>query len=137
MAEAAKNMNTKTDGAYKAGDGHYVFDVKSLEGLDAGPGYATTFGPVVEGELTQVGVMTLPAGDASKPHTHPNEQWIYILQGRLNATVDGQETLVEPGQLIYIPANTVHCVEVLPGEDCRFFTCKDLRSGIAGTPVGG
>ena len=56
------NAETKTEGAYKAGDGAYVFDVDKLQGLDAGPGYAETFGPVVEGELTQVGIMTLPAG---------------------------------------------------------------------------
>ena len=54
------SADTKTDGAYKAGNGDYVFDVAKLEGLAAGPGYAETFGPVVEGELTQVGIMTLP-----------------------------------------------------------------------------
>ncbi len=27
---------TKTDGAYKAGDGDYVFDVAALKGLPAG-----------------------------------------------------------------------------------------------------
>jgi quercetin dioxygenase-like cupin family protein len=137
MEENMTNTQTKTEGAYKAGDGAYVFDVAALKGLDAGPGYAETFGPVVEGELTQVGVMNLPAGQTSAPHTHPNEQWIYILSGNLHATVDGQESDVGPGQLIYIPANTVHTVTVSPQEDCHFFTCKDLRSGIAGTPVGG
>ncbi|MBO23423.1 MAG: cupin [Rhodospirillaceae bacterium] len=129
------SADTKTDGAYKAGNGDYVFDVAKLEGLAAGPGYAETFGPVVEGELTQVGIMTLPAGQTSAPHTHPNEQWIYILQGRLHATVDGQESDVGPGQLIYIPADIIHSVTISPDEDCHFFTCKDLRSGIAGTPV--
>jgi len=129
------DTQTKTEGAYKAGNGAYVFDVDKLQGLDAGPGYAETFGPVVEGELTQVGIMTLPAGQSSLPHTHPNEQWIYILTGNLTATVDGQESEVGPGQLIYIPANVVHSVSISPDEDCHFFTAKDLRSGIAGTPV--
>ena len=32
------NAETKTEGAYKAGDGAYVFDVDKLQGLDAGPG---------------------------------------------------------------------------------------------------
>ncbi len=126
---------TKTEGAYKAGDGNYYFDVATLKGLDAGPGYAPTFGPVVEGELTQVGVMTIPAGQSSDPHTHPNEQWIYLLKGRLQSTVDGQEREVVPGELVYIPANVVHSVKVMPGEDAHFFTCKDLRHGIAGTRV--
>ncbi len=126
---------TKTEGAYKGGKGNYFFDVANLKGLDAGPGYAPTFGPVVEGELTQVGVMVIPAGQSSDPHTHPNEQWIYLLQGRLRAVVDGQEREIGPGELMYIPANIVHNVDVLPGGDAHFFTCKDLRHGIAGTRV--
>ena len=131
------NTETKTEGAYKAGNGNYVFDVEALQGLMAGPGYAETFGPVVEGELTQVGIMTLPAGQSSAPHTHPNEQWIYILSGNLHASVDGQESDVGPGQLIFIPANIVHHVTISPEADCHFFTAKDMRHGIAGMPVGG
>lgn len=126
---------TKTEGAYKGGNGNYYFDVANLKGLDAGPGYAPTFGPVVEGELTQVGVMKIPAGQSSDPHTHPNEQWIYLLSGRFQAVIDGQEREVAPGELMYIPANVVHSVQVMPGEDAHFFTCKDMRHGIAGTPV--
>ena len=126
---------TKTEGAYKAGNGKYIFEIDKLEGLMAGPGYAQTFGPVVEGELTQVGVMTLPAGESSDPHFHVNEQWVYILQGDLEVTVDGETSSAGPGGLVYFPANVVHCVAVSPEEDCKFFTCKDLRTGIAGTPV--
>ena len=67
-------IQTKTEGAYKGGKGSYYFDVAALTGIKAGPGYAPTFGPVVEGELTQVGVMNIPAGKSAAPHTHPNEQ---------------------------------------------------------------
>ena len=129
------DQQTKTEGAYKGGKGRYYFDVASLDGVEAGKGYAPTTGPVIEGELTQVGVMTIPAGQSSAPHTHPNEQWIYLMSGRLSAKVDGEAREVVPGELIYIPANTVHSVDVLPGEDARFFTCKDLRHGISGTPA--
>ena len=101
----------------------------------AGPGYAETFGPVIEGELTQVGVMTLPAGQTSAPHYHANEQWVYVLEGDLEATVDGQKSNVGPGQILFFPANVVHTVTVSKEGDCRFFTCKDMRTGIAGTPA--
>ena len=126
---------TKNEGAYKAGNGNYIFDIDELNGLMAGPEYSETFGPVVEGELTQVGVMTLPAGQGSPPHSHPNEQWVYVLQGKLIATVDGEESEVGPGHLLYFPANVVHSVTVSPDQDCHFFTCKDMRGGIAGTPA--
>ncbi len=128
-------LETKTEGAYKGGDGRYYFDVGELTGVEAGRGYAPTVGPVIEGELTQVGVMTIPAGQSSAPHTHPNEQWIYLLAGRLRAVVDGVERRLNPGELMYIPAGIVHSVDVLPGDDAKFFTCKDLRHGITGTPA--
>ncbi|MEK9661224.1 MAG: cupin domain-containing protein [Alphaproteobacteria bacterium] len=126
---------TKTEGAYKGGDGNYYFNVDELKGLAAGPGYAETFGPVIEGERIQVGVMVLPAGQSSLPHTHPNEQWIYLLAGELDSTIDGQTRRVKPGEIAYIPANVVHCVTVLDGADAHFFTCKDMSHGIAGKPV--
>ena len=126
---------TKTAGAYKGGNGNYYFDVDELTGLKAGPDYAETFGPVIEGELTQVGVMTLPVGETSAPHTHPNEQWVYLLSGELDATIDGQQRRLKAGDLAYIPANTVHTVTVVGDGDAHFFTCKDMRHGIAGTPV--
>jgi quercetin dioxygenase-like cupin family protein len=127
---------TKTEGAYKAGNGSYFFDVAKLSYVNAGRNYADTYGSVVEGELTQVGIMTIPAGMSSDPHTHPNEQWIYLLKGRILAVIDGQKREVKPGELLFIPANVVHNVDVLPEADAHFFTCKDMRHGIAGTPVG-
>lgn len=126
---------TKTEGAYKGGDGNYYFNVDELNGLMAGPDYAATFGPVIEGEMMQVGVMTLPSGQTSAPHTHPNEQWVYLLSGQLDATIDGQQRRVKAGEIAYIPANIVHTVTVVEGADAHFFTCKDMRHGIAGTPV--
>ena len=44
-----KTSETKNEGAYKAGDGKYIFDIKELKGLMAGPDYSETIGPVVEG----------------------------------------------------------------------------------------
>ena len=41
---------TKTEGAIKAGRGRYTFDLARLSTIDAGPGYSTAHGPVVEGE---------------------------------------------------------------------------------------
>lgn len=57
LEDIMTDKQTKTEGAYRAGDGAYVFDVAALKGLDAGPGYAETFGPVVEGELDRKSVV--------------------------------------------------------------------------------
>jgi quercetin dioxygenase-like cupin family protein len=124
---------TKNEGATKAGDGRFLFDFAQLPPMPVGPGYSPAIGPVVEGERMQVGLITIKAGSASRPHSHPNEQWSYVLKGRARVSIAGQPpTLASPGMLIYAPANVVHSVEVLPDEDLMFFTVKDMSHGIVG-----
>jgi quercetin dioxygenase-like cupin family protein len=128
---------TKTAGAIKAGDGAYTFDLARLSGVDAGPGYSTAHGPVVEGERIQIGLMRVPRGTGGKPHSHPNEQWIYVLEGTLQCEVDGVASRVPAGSLVYIPADVVHSALATPDADVLFLTAKDTSHGIAGTPVPG
>ena len=124
----------RNQGATKAGEGRFVFDLGKLQRIKVGGTYSPAEGPVVEGERMQVGLITIPRGTASQPHSHPNEQWTYVLKGKARVRVAGQaETLASPGTLIYSPANVVHSVEVLPDEDLLFFTVKDLSHGIVGT----
>ena len=124
---------SRNQGATKAGDGRFVFDLAKLGRIKVGGDYSPAEGPVVEGERMQVGLITIPRGTASQPHSHPNEQWTYVLKGKARVRVVGQaETLAGPGTLIYSPANVVHSVEVLAEEDLVFFTVKDLSHGIVG-----
>ena len=124
-----------TEGAIKAGAGRYTFDLATLHTIDAGPGYSTAHGPVIEGERIQIGLMRVPRGTGGRPHSHPNEQWIYVLQGTLESEVDGVRSRVPAGSLIYIPSSVVHSALATPEEDVVFLTAKDMSHGIAGTPV--
>jgi quercetin dioxygenase-like cupin family protein len=134
-ARASQQAPTKTAGAIKGGDGRYVFDMARLAPLDAGPSYSAARGPVVEGERIQIGLMRMPRGTGGRPHRHPNEQWVYILQGTLESEVDGVKARVPAGSLIYIPADVVHSSLAGPDEDVLFLTAKDMSHGIAGIPV--
>src|SRR5437016_13483403 len=80
---------TLTPGAIKAGAGRYTFDLAALHTIDAGPGYSPAHGSVIEGERIQIGLMRVPRGTGGRPHSHPNEQWIYVLRGTLESEVDG------------------------------------------------
>ncbi|HSE94548.1 MAG TPA: cupin domain-containing protein, partial [Methylomirabilota bacterium] len=121
-ASAGQPIPTKTAGAIKGGDGRYVFDLGRLAGLAAGPGYSTAHGPVVEGERIQVGLMRMPRGTGGRPHSHPNEQWVYVLQGTLEGEVDGVKVRVPAGSLMYIPPDVVHSALATPDEDVLFLT---------------
>lgn len=138
MSNTETNTETKNQGATKGGNGSYVFDMAGLAALDAGTGYSSANGPVVEGDRMQVGLITMPRGTGARPHTHPNEQWMYIIKGRARCSVDGQpERIIGPGELVYMPANVVHYAVATPEEDLVFFTCKDLSHGIIGKAADG
>ncbi len=76
------------------------------------------------GELIKAGIVTYEDGEAPPPHVHPNdEQWIYLLEGRLAVLLGDEMDIIGPGDLVYIPRNVVHGIRLL-GSRCRFFTCK-------------
>ena len=74
---------TKTAGAIKAGRGKYHFRVAKLRKVAAGTGYSTSHGGVVEGARMLFGYIHKPRGTGSRMHSHPNEQFNYVVKGTL------------------------------------------------------
>ncbi len=134
---------TKTAGAYKAGaQGGYIFPLWELSRVAAGgkPGdahyYADTRAAVVEGTRMQVGLAFEQRGCGSAPHSHPNEQFNLILQGKVRVKIgDLDEMIVTKGSVVHFPANVVHSQVALPDEDVVFYVVKDLTHGIVGIPA--
>ena len=122
----------RTPGAKRAGAGEYLFDLTKVNQIKGGPDYSTAAGACVEGERMIVGLMRMPAGTGAEPHSHPNEQWIYILEGTFRAKVGDKEVEARPGSVIYVPANAVHSGKASPDADVVFFTCKDASHGLHG-----
>lgn len=122
----------RTPGAKRAAPGEYVFDLGSVQKIMGGPAYSSAHGPCVEGDRMIVGLMRMAAGTGAAPHSHPNEQWIYVLEGTFRATIDGKQIDVKPGSVVYIPANKVHSGSATPEADVVFFTVKDASHGLHG-----
>lgn len=139
MSAAEKTtQKTRTEGAIKGGDGKYIFPMTQMDKIEAGVGYSTAVGPVIEGERMQCGLITKKRGTGSRPHLHPNEQWNYIVKGTLRVKVGDQpEQLCGPGTLLYFPANIVHYTIATPDEDVVFFAVKDMTHGIIGKAADG
>ncbi|MGB0086529.1 MAG: cupin domain-containing protein [Rhodomicrobiaceae bacterium] len=136
MSETIKDT-TKTEGAERAGAGRYHFVMKELNVVPAGTGYSTSEGGVVEGERMLVGYIHKARGTGSRPHSHPNEQFNYVLQGTLQVEIDGQIFAAPAGTLVYVPANVEHSMVALPEEDVVFLAIKDLSHGIIGMATDG
>jgi len=121
-----------TPGAVRAGDGNFVFQMASVNHVMGGPDYSTAEGSCVEGERIIVALMRMKAGTGAVAHSHPNEQWIYILEGNFEAMIEGKSQIVGPGSAVYIPANAEHYGRATPEADVVFFTCKDSSHGLQG-----
>ena len=130
-------QKTKTAGAIKAGNGKYHFRMAKLKKVDAGTGYSTSHGGVLEGERMLVGYIHKPRGTGSRMHSHKNEQFNYVVKGTLKGSVNGKRVVAPAGTLIYIPANAPHTLVSTPEEDVIFLALKDLSQGIIGKAVDG
>ncbi len=52
---------------------------------------------------------TFPAGSFVPPHIHPTQdEFIYMLEGRFELTLDGKEVMAGPGDLIRMPRGIPH-----------------------------
>jgi quercetin dioxygenase-like cupin family protein len=123
----------RTRGAKRAGQGEYLFDLAKVNQILGGPDYSTAAGACVEGDRMIVGLMRMAAGTGAEPHSHPNEQWIYILEGTFQAKIGDKQLEAKPGSVLYVPANIVHSGKATPEADVVFFTCKDASHSLYGT----
>jgi quercetin dioxygenase-like cupin family protein len=128
----SQQQTARTPGAKRAGNGEYVFDLAKVNHILGGPDYSTANGACVEGERMIVALMRMPAGTGAEPHSHPNEQWIYILQGTFRAKIGEQDVEAKAGSVIYVPANAVHSGKATADGDVVFFTCKDASHSLHG-----
>jgi quercetin dioxygenase-like cupin family protein len=59
-------------------------------------------------EVIQVRVDFDP-GYVSPRHTHPGEEIIYVLEGKLEYQIEGKPPVtVKPGDVLFVPAGTIH-----------------------------
>ena len=122
----------RTPGATRAGPGEYLFDLAKVNRIKGGPDYSSVEGGCVEGERMIVALMRMPAGTGAEPHSHPNEQWIYVLEGTFEAKVGDKEVKAGPGSLVYVPSNVVHSGKATAERDVVFFTVKDASHSLHG-----
>jgi quercetin dioxygenase-like cupin family protein len=132
---AAQAAAARTPGATRAGPGEYLFNLAKLNKIKGGPDYSSVEGGCVEGDRMIVALMRMPAGTGAEPHSHPNEQWIYVLEGTFAAKVGDREVRATAGSVVYIPSNVVHSGQATPDGDVVFFTVKDASHSLHGIKV--
>ena len=133
----------------------YVYDFTTLDRIPEGPtsaqvaarrllsgatfetGKSSTIGAVLTGARIILTLGTQARGSGAKLHTHPNEQFNYIVQGTMVNEIEGELVFAGPGTLLHTPTAAVHTGLACPDEDLIFLAIKDTRHGIVGPSVDG
>ena len=58
----------------------------------------------------------LDPGMETNPHSHPCEQIVYVVKGRMRFVIEGKEITVDAGGMVRIPPNAVHYGEPIGDE---------------------
>jgi mannose-6-phosphate isomerase-like protein (cupin superfamily) len=63
---------------------------------------------IVTGEHSQVVVMTIQPGEDIGEETHEGDQTLLFVDGEGEAVLAGESSPVGPGDLVFVPAGTLH-----------------------------
>lgn len=88
------------------------------------PEHSKARGPVVRGQQTELARVRFRKGEGAEVHSHPEEQWVYVLEGRLRVSLGDNRYDVGPGEGSFHPSNVSHGSEAL--EDCELLSFKSL-----------
>jgi quercetin dioxygenase-like cupin family protein len=108
-----------------------------LSGPSLSTGKSSTIGAVLTGAHIILTLGMQARGSGAKAHTHPNEQFNYIVQGTMTGEIEGEVVFAPAGTVLHTPARAVHTGLACPDEDLIFLAMKDTRHGIVGPPVDG
>lgn len=84
--------------------------------------YSQGRGTVLRSELLEFVKIRFAKGERAEPHRHPQEQVMYVIEGRLLINLDGEEYEVGPGEATFNPSNAEHSALAL--EDTLAISCK-------------
>lgn len=83
----------------------HQIDWESIEWTVVRPG---VFRKAFSGEGATLALHRLEPGHEPKPHNHPCEQIVYIIDGEMDFHVGAEVHRVRPGNVLVIPPNVVH-----------------------------
>ena len=100
------------------------YRLANLECVGAGP-VGGEQRPAIRGKHAELGYYRYPPATRKPPHTHPEEQIVAVIKGKLGYRVARETKILGAGEAVYIPANVEHANWSLD-EEVEFFSCKNL-----------
>jgi mannose-6-phosphate isomerase-like protein (cupin superfamily) len=88
---------------------------------------------IVTGEHAQLVVMTIQPGEEIGEETHEGDQLLYFVDGVGDAIIEGESSALGPGDVVFVPAGTLHNFVSTGSEPLRLATVYAPPEHPAGT----
>lgn len=99
-------------------------DFSTIPPILAGPAdYHPYMAPIYRGENVEIQKGNYGKGEGPKRHSHPEEQIVYVLEGRVKVFVGDEDFEVCAGEAYHVPPNMQHCIEVI--DDIEILSFKN------------
>jgi quercetin dioxygenase-like cupin family protein len=105
-----------------------AFRVSTLEGKQVYGGELLVK-PVIQGEEMTLLEIFYAAGVGTPLHSHTHESIVYVVSGKLQGTMNGEVSILQPGDICRHPKGVLHGVEAL--EDSVILECKSPAPDIS------
>lgn len=92
------------------------------------PKYSTAYGEVITGESIEVARLSFAKGTGAVEHAHPHEQVMYVIEGKLKVTMEGDVAELGPGSAFHARPNVPHQVTAI--ENTLVISCKSVIEGV-------
>jgi quercetin dioxygenase-like cupin family protein len=91
---------------------------------EGGISYTAASASWQHGRNLSVGLLRMEGGAFSTPHYHNDEQFIYMLKGRIRIASGGEISNASPGDLVHFPPGALHEVATLGEEAAEFLLSR-------------
>jgi len=105
-----------------------IYNLNEMDSEVITPKHSPSYGELITGETIEFGRIKWDKGMPAEEHSHPQEQIMYVVSGRLRVTMEGQTVDLLPGMAAHTPPNVKHEREAL--EDTEVISCKNVIEGV-------
>ena len=88
---------------------------------------------VITGTQVELAILRFNAGEGAVVHSHPQEQILYMLKGRMKVTSEGKDTVIGPGEAALFAPNLPHGTVMLDDVEC--VSVKGMVGGLGHRPA--
>ena len=99
------------------------FSKEKIEKTEAGYQYWFVNKDLADGKTLKLSVVK-PHSATHAPHSHPEEEFFFVLEGRVEFYLNGRTRVVGPFSSLYCPPNVEHGIRNVGDQEAKYLVVK-------------